>query len=263
MTAERIDIDARGARGPWWPAAMVVVALVLASGCAGGLPSIPDDPEAILKRADAYFERKQFFQSQELYKAFIQRYPGDDRGDYAQVRLAESLYKGGDFALAAIEYHVLITDYGYSEYVDDAYFQEALCFYHQALKPPLDQRKRLDALERLESFVAVFPGSQWVPQAREHIQKIHAKLAEKAFATAMFYHKQKRIPSALVYLDKIIDTYPNNPYWARALYYKGTILLRRGETDEAIRLFSQVVAYPDDVDVKPRARGELARLRNS
>jgi outer membrane protein assembly factor BamD len=241
---------------------MSLVAIVLVSGCGSGLPSIPNSPEGVLDKADAYFTRRNYFQSQELYKAFLQRYPGNDRGDYAQFKLAESFYNGEEYGLAGVEYHILINDYGYSEYVDDAYFKEALCDYHQSLKPPLDQRKREEALERFESFITVFPQSPLVDEARDHIQKIHAKLAEKAFANAMFYLKQKRRASALVYFDKIIQSYPDNPYWARALFYKGTILLARGETDEATRLFSQVMAYPGDVEVKVQARRELERLRN-
>ncbi len=242
--------------------AWTTLAGVLLVGCAGGMPSIPNTPADILKKADSYFARNKYFQSQELYKAFLQRYPGDDRSDYAQFRLAESLYSGEEYGLAAVEYHILVNDYGYSEYVDDGYFKESLCFYYQALKPPLDQSKRLEAMTKLERFITVFPQSPLVPEARDHLEKIHATLAEKSFATAMFYLKQKRRASAIIYLDKIIDSYPNNLYWARALYYKGTIVLARGETDEAIRLFSQVMAYPEDVDVKQQAKRELQRLRN-
>jgi outer membrane protein assembly factor BamD len=236
---------------------------LLLIGCAGGIPSIPSSPEAILQKGDAYFARKRYFQAHELYKAFLLRYPGEDRSDYAQFKLAESLYAGEDYALAAVEYHIVVSNYGYSEYVDDGYFKEALCYNHQALKPPLDQTKREDALERLERFITVFPRSPLVPEAQEHIETIREKLAEKAFKNAWFYLKKKRSRSAMIYFDKIIEDYPNNKYWARALFYKGTILVRRGETDEAIRLFSQVIAYPDQVEVKEMARKELARLRDS
>ena len=89
-----------------------------------------------------------------------------------------ALAAGGQISLAAVEYHLVSTNYGYSEYVDDAYFKEALCFYHQALKPPLDQTKRLEALERLERFVTIFPQSPLIPEAQSYIGQIHAKLAE-------------------------------------------------------------------------------------
>ncbi|MDH3217398.1 MAG: outer membrane protein assembly factor BamD [Candidatus Krumholzibacteria bacterium] len=243
-------------------AGVVGVLALLLVGCAGGLPSIPNSSDAILEKGDAYFARKKYLQAQELYKAFLLRFPGDDRSDYAQFRLAESLFAGEDYALAAVEYHVLVSNYGYSEYADDGFFKGALCYYYQALKPPLDQAQRMQALDKLEQFARVFPQSPLAPQAREHIQKIHEKLAQKAFANAMFYVRKKRASSSIIYLDKIITKYPNNDFWARAFYLKGKILLERGETEEAIRMFSQVMAYPRDVDVKEEARRELQKLRN-
>ena len=225
------------------------------------MPRIPQSPEAILERGDAYYKRKMYFQAQELYKAFLQRYPGDPRSDYAQYRLGDALFLGEEYALAAVEFHIMVTNYGYSEYVDDAYFKEALCYYHQALKPRLDQTKRQDALDRLQRFVTVFPESPLVPEAQQYIQKIQEKLAEKAFDNAMFYRKHKRYRSAEIYFDKILNDYPNNKYWARSAYYKGLILLQRDEEDEAIKWFSEVVNYPHNVDVKPLAQRELRKIR--
>jgi outer membrane assembly lipoprotein YfiO len=237
--------------------------ILLVVGCAGGIPSIPVSPDAILDKGDAYFARKKYIQAQELYKAFLLRFPGEDRSDYAQFRLAETLFASEEYALAAVEYHILVSNYGYSEYSDDGFFKAALCAYYQALNPALDQTKRLQALDKLEQFVRVFPQSPLIPDAHEHIRKIHETLAEKALANARFYLRNKRPKSAEVYLDKVIVNYPNNDFWASAVYFKGKILLDRGETDEAIRMFSQVMAYPRDIDVKKDAARELQRLRGN
>lgn len=248
----------RGTRGiAFW--LLVVSALI--AGCAGGMPRIPQSPEAIMERGDAYYKRKMYFQAQELYKAFLQRYPGDPGSDYAQYKLGDSLYMGEEYGLAAVEFHIMVTNYGYSEYIDDAYYKEALCYYQQALKPSLDQTKRLDALERLERFVTVFPDSPLVPEAQEYIQKIQEKLAQKAFDNGKFYFKTKRFRSAEIYFRKILDNYPNNAYWPQAGYYLGLIEVWWGETDEAIKWFSTVVNYPGDSDVKGLAKRELEKIR--
>ena len=156
-----------------------------------------------------------------------------------------------------------MTNYGYSEYVDDAYLKEALSFEKQAPKPPLDQRKRLDALEKLERFITVFPQSLLIPEAQEAIEEIHAKLAEKDFKNAKFYYGRKRYKSAEIYFMKIIDNYPNNKYWAEAAFFQGKIFLWRGEKDEAIRMFSRAANYPDNINAKRAAEFELRKLRQS
>jgi outer membrane protein assembly factor BamD len=230
-------------------------------GCAGGVPSIPNDPEQILSKGDQYHKREKYFQSQALYQAFLTRYPGHDRSDYAQYMMAESYYGDEEYALAAVEYQILVTNYGYSEYVDDGYFKQALCNYKQAPKPHLDQTKTYEALSQLQQFVQVFTKSPILPEAQKYIQQIHERLANKEYDNAVFYHEGKRYESAMIYLNKIIDNYPDNSYWASAMYLKAKILTDRGENeDEAVDLLRRVLEYPEDLEVKRRADLLLQQL---
>jgi len=242
-----------------------VVACVLAAalgavmmGCVGGMPKVPDDPEKLLEKGDNYYQRERYFGAQELFKAFITRYPGHDRSDYAQFMLGESYYADRDYAMAAVEYQILVTNYGYSEYVDDGYFKQALCAFNQSPKPQLDQTHAYQALDKLEQFIQVFTQSPLIPEAQEYIKQIHLKLAEKEYDNAEFYFRTKRYISSLVYLNKIIDNYPDNEYWVRALYLKAKVFYARGEKkDEALELIQQVLDQPDNKrldEVKRRAK---------
>jgi outer membrane protein assembly factor BamD len=226
----------------------------MAVGCAGGIPSIPDSPEAILAKGDAYFKRKKCYQSLELFKAFLARYAGHDRSDYAQYLLAESYFCQEEYALAAVEYRILVTNYGYSEYVDEGFFKEALCDYYQSPKTELDQAKAVDALSEFQQFVQVYRQSPLVPEANKYIALTEEKLALKELKNAVFYFERKKYVSALIYLDKIITNYPNNASWLQAKYLKARILVIRGEReDEAVELLRQVTQYPEDLPVKKEA----------
>ena len=238
-----------------WLTANLLVAMLLA--CAGNLPKIPNTPEAILTRGDEYFDRGKYFQASELYKAFVARYPGHDRSDYAQYRLAQSYFQDEQYELAAVEYRVIISRYGYSDYVDDGLFMVGVCFWELRPKVHKDPQRVLDALNMFEQFVQTFPSSPLIPDAAEYIRQINSFLGEKAMISARWYYKRKRFRSALIYCDKVINQYPNNEFWAEALYYKGLIKLEMGEKDEAIRYFSQVIDYPEDVGVKHWARTML------
>jgi len=225
--------------------AVIALLSLLCLGCAGGMPSIPDSPEDIMAKGDQYFERGKYYPSQELFKAFLTRYSGHERSDYAQFMLAESYFNMEEYALAAVEYRVLVTNYGYSEYVDEGYFKEALCNYNQSPKAQLDQTKAYEALSQFEQFVRVFSSSPMVPEAEKHIASIHEKLAGKELQNASFYYKKKWYASALIYLDKIIAEYPGNVHWVEAKYFKARILYARGERlDEAAALLREVIDYP-------------------
>jgi outer membrane protein assembly factor BamD len=230
-------------------------------GCAGGMPSIPNSPEEILSKGDQYFRKGKYYPSQELFKAFLTRHAGHERSDYAQFMLAESYFHMEEYALGAVEYRVLVTNYGYSEYVDEGYFKEALCSYHQSPKSQLDQAKAYEALSQFQQFVQVFKSSPLVPEAEKYIGLIHEKLAGKEMENAVFYFRNKRYVSALIYLDKIIAEYPGNTQWVEAKYLKAKILFLRGERkNEAVELLRQVIEYPVELRIKKDAEILLGEI---
>ena len=225
---------------------LVMLAAVLTMACAGGMPKIPDTPDSVLEKADEYYDRGRFFQASELYRAFIERYPGHDRSDYAQFRLSESYYMDNQYELAAVEYRVIVARYGYSEYVDDALFQIGVCYFEQAPRTDRDQQKTLEALQMFEQFIQTFPQNPKVPDAREYIRLCHEKLAEKAMQTVELYYRRGAVRAVEIYCDKIIEAYPNNYYWAKAYYYKGMVKLIYGDKQAAAFCFQQVIDYGED-----------------
>jgi outer membrane protein assembly factor BamD len=238
-----------------------VAAAVVLGGCVGGLPKVPATPESVLAQADEQFRRGKNREALSLYEAFVERYAGHDRADYAQFRLASCHFAMHDYALAAVEYQVVITNYGYSEWVDDALFQIGVCYWNEAPKPPRDQQKSVDALSRFSQFLQTYPDSPRAPEARAYVRQIHARLAEKAFTSARWYDRRHEFGAALIYCDKIIESYPENDYWVEALYLKGSILLNRGENESAIAQFTRILEYPEDHPRKRDAQAMIGRAR--
>ncbi len=239
----------------------VCLLVVLLAGCVGGASKIPGTPDAVLARADQYFNKGNNVRAATLYQQFVERYAGHDRADYAQFMLAESHFRGHDYPVASIEYQVLISNYGYSEYVDDALFEMGVCAWRQSPRAERDQTKTQEALSRFNQYLQTYPDGPHAQEAKDYIRRINEKLAKKAYTAARWYYRQKNGKAAMIYCDKVIDDYPDNRYWAEALYLKGDILLRRGEKEEAIRQFTQVLAYPEDLPVKRLAQSKLKEAR--
>jgi outer membrane assembly lipoprotein YfiO len=244
----------RGAGAACW------LAFFLCS-CAGGMPKVPATPDAVLERADEYLSRGKRTQAIALYQQFLDRYVGHERADYAQFKLAESYLAAHEFALAAVEYQVVVSNYGYSEWVDDALFQIGVCYWREAPRTARDQQKALDALSRFNQFLQIYPDHPRVPEARDYVRQIHARLAEKALASARWYYRRHEPKAALIYCDKIIENYPENIYWVDALYLKGLILLDRGQNDEAIAQFTRILEYPQDHRLKNDAQARIKEAR--
>lgn len=239
----------------------VVVVAWLLSSCAGSMPKVPAKPDDVLARADDYLKKGKHLQAVALYQKFLEQYVGNERADYAQFKLAEAYLEGEEYELAAVEYQVLISNYGYSEWVDDALFQTGVCLWRQAPRKERDQQKAVDALARFNQFLQTYPDHPRAPDARAYVRQINGRLAEKALTAARWYYRRHEPKAALIYCDKVIDTYPDNEYWAQAVYLKGVILVDRGQNEDAIAQFTRLLEYPDE-KLKRDALEQIKRARD-
>ena len=155
----------------------------------------------------------------------------------------------------------MITNYGYSEWVDDALFQMGVCNWNEAPRYPRDQQKSVDALGRFNQFLQTYPDSPRAGEARAYVRQINERLAEKAYTAAKWYYRQREPKAAMVYCEKIIREYPDNKYWAEALLLKGQILEDRGDKDGAIEQYTQILAYPGDLAEKKTAEQRIQEAR--
>lgn len=245
-----------------WARLAAILALAwLAASCAGGMPKVPATPEAVLARADDYLKRGKHLQAVALYEKFLENYVGHERADYAQFKLAESYLEGEEYELAAVEYQVLITNYGYSEWVDESIFQTGVCFWRQAPRSARDQQKAIDALSRFNQFLTTYPDNPRAPDARAYIRQINGRLAEKSLEAARWYYRRKEPKAALVYCDKVIDNYPDNEFWGQAVYLKGVILLDRGQNEEAIAQFTRLLENEEYEALKRDAETQIKKAR--
>lgn len=206
--------------------------------------------------ADRLFEKKKYRDAAVEYRDFLASFAGDDRSDYAQFRLAESLRLSKDYSMAEVEYRVLTSDYGYSQYIDDAFYLQAVCALAQAPRVERDQKKTYEALEKVKRFLEVFPTSDRIDEARATLREINDRLAYKDFLNAKLYFSRKAYDSALIYFDKIVDLYPETKWAVRSRYYRALIHERRGERSEAIEDYRAVV-----VSSVPIQELELAKAR--
>lgn len=230
--------------------------------CAGKVSKISATPDAVLKRADEDFNKGKSVQAATLYQKFLDTYVGNERADYAQYKLAESHLQGHDYDLAAVEYQVVITNYGYSEWVDDAIFQTGVCYWKEAARSERDQQKSLDALSRFQQFLTTYPDNPRVPAAKEYVRQINERLALKSLESARWYYRRREPKAAMVYCDKVIDNYPDNQYWEQAMYLKGLILIDRAQNEQAIEQFTKLIAATKDDVMKHDAEDQIKRARH-
>lgn len=241
--------------------AILALATLAAASCGG--PYTPKKMNLAtdkLALADRLFGKGSYGSAAGEYKDFLATFAGDERSDYVQFRLAESYRLDEEYALAEVEYRILINDYGYSDYVDDAFYLEGVCAFRQAPGLERDQTKSYLALDRLNRFQQMFPSSPRIEEARTTIREIHEKLAHKDFLAAKLYYSKKHLDASLVYLNKIIDLYPETIWAGRSGYYRASIKEFRLDVAGAIEDYRSVVASKDAFPEKAEAESRLKFL---
>jgi outer membrane protein assembly factor BamD len=218
-------------------------------------------PDEKLALADNLFERRKYDRAAVEYKDFLATFAGDERSDYAQFRLAESYRLDEQYAVAAVEYRILVNDYGYSEYVDDSFFLEGLCAFNQANRAERDQTKSYDALNRINRFLQLFPTSPRKEEAERALIEIHERLGKKDFLNAKLYYSMRENDAALIYFEKVISAFPATVWAQRSHYYRGMIMKNRGEMEEAVREFEIASQIPERLPERREAENELRSLQ--
>lgn len=236
--------------------------LIIIASCGGPYTAkVVNQPSRKLSIADRLFSEQNYQEAAVEYKDYLAVFAGDERNDYAQFQLAECYRMDEDYPLAAVEYRVLINDYGYSTYVDDAFYLEALCYFKQSRRVERDQTKTFEARNKLTRFLRYFPNSNRREEAQALLKKINEKLAEKKFISGEMYFSREHYNAAKVYFERTVDLYPETVWAVRGRYYLGRILEEEGKQEEAARMYREVITSEMD-DVGEEKEKAQKRFQN-
>ena len=187
---------------------------------------------ADLKLADLKFDQELYAEAATAYQTFGQLHPGHELADYARFRVARSLF-------------------------DDAPGDVML------FPPPYekDQRTLREAAKSLEEFLAAWPKSKYVPEAKKVLAEARSRLAEHEWYAAGFYVSREKWPGAAGRLETLLKQYPGTPREVEALFLLARSYEKMGERFRAQQTLQKLVATHPDDPRRPEAERLLATLR--
>jgi len=129
----------------------------------------------------------------------------------------KSLYKLGTLFVNLSRYDEakeafqrLIDNYPKSEWAEAAKYQLALSSSKSSLAAEYDQSATQEARVRFEEFLRKHPDAKISQEASKELSALKERQAKNNFDTAVFYEKQKRFQSALIYYQIVVDNYPES-----------------------------------------------------
>jgi outer membrane protein assembly factor BamD len=241
--------------------ALVLLFGLVAISCAGKKPPV------LLSAQDGFTEARDFYnagkwdQARLAFERVVFNHPGSSLVDSAQFLMGMCYFNLEDPILAAAEFRRVRTQYPTSPLVDDA---DIMRCQSLLLSSPahtgLDQEQTRDAVNELKIFKDNHPFSEYVPTADSLLELAYGRLSNKDLKTGVLYQKLGRYDAARIYLQELIDRYPESPLVPEALYYLGEGQRRQDSLTSAIEYYEKLIYTFPDHERTVDARKRVARL---
>ena len=181
------------------------------------------DPNVIMKRGEAFFDKEEFAEAIVEYQHFLELHRAHQLAVYAQFRMAESHLRMG-------------------KSID---------------RDPEPIQKAIAAFEKLRKD---FPGSKYEAQALQRLDDCHAWLAKTHLFVGQFYYRRASYLAAAHRFDQIMKDYPDKPVAPEALYYLALTYRELGANDWAAEKLQLLAAKYPNSEFNGQGRRLLAQL---
>jgi outer membrane protein assembly factor BamD len=211
--------------------AILAAVLMIISGCG--------EYEKLLKGRDyvkkyetgvAYLEEEEYVKAATLFDQVDNIYRGTTKADTVKFYQAKSYYGQRDYMMAGHYFQELSATYPNSDFLEEADFMVAYCFYKQSPRPELDQDNTFKAITAMQMFMAKYPNSDRLTECQEIIVEMSDKLVEKSYISARLYYDLGYYKSAILALRNSLIQYPETRFREELMFLilKSSYLLADG-----------------------------------
>lgn len=162
------------------------------------------------------FRNRPYKRAGEVYTMVVDNQPFAPAAAEAQYKIGLCHYARKQYIDAAFEYQRVVEDYSASDWVNDASFGLAMCYYEASLPPEYDQTPSEMAIAAIDDFEARFPEDERRGELQEKKTEMRETIAMQRLQTARFYERRREFPAAKLYYELLIRDYPDTESAAAA-----------------------------------------------
>ncbi len=146
------------------------------------------DVEYKYEVAKTCYMQGHYTRSLELFNQLLTATKGTGYADECLYLTAMSAYRQGDMETAAATFRRYYQTYPRGIYAEVSRFNTGKALYKSTPDPRLDQTQTVQAINELQAFLEMYPGSQEREQASDMLDDLNDKLIEKEQRTAQLYY---------------------------------------------------------------------------
>lgn len=216
-----------------------------------------EDVKAKYDLAQKFYDAEDYKRANRLFEQIAPKYVGKPQGERVMFFFADTYYQRKDYNMAGYQFERFIKSYPKSEKVPQASFLGAKSYYKLSPEHSLDQTDTDKALVKLQSFINMYPDSEYFDEANTMAKELTTKKERKAFGIAKQFNKLGHfdysfLTPAIAAFDNFISDYPGSIYREEALYLKF-----ESATEFALNSFAKF--KPERLEIAKAAHNVLKR----
>lgn len=203
--------------------------LVLIAGCKSEFETLrsSNQPDKMFAAANKYYKNKEYDKAIALYDGVIQYYRGRQEAEEMFFNYAYAHYYQGDYILSATYFKNFAGTFTNSPNRQEAEYMAAYSNYMMSPNYKLDQSYTIRAIEGMEQFVNLYPGTERGEMANRLIDEMRKKLEKKSFEQGALYYKIGQYQAAMTSFQNTLKDFPesDNTEEIRFLILKSSFIL--------------------------------------
>ncbi len=210
--------------------AFLIVLTALASFSCSQYEKIVKSDDVNLKytKAFEYYNKADYIKAGALFDQLAPLTRGTRRADSVYFYQAMTQYKLTDYIIAGHYFNVFVGLYQNSQFIEEAAYMEAYCYYLQSPRPELDQVPTNQALDAFHLYMIRFPKSARIADCQRIVTELNEKLMEKAFLSAKLYYNLSDYKASIVALNNCLVDFPETKLQGRDYVFNSEIQILPG-----------------------------------
>jgi outer membrane protein assembly factor BamD len=248
---------------------VAVAALAIVSGCANqtrnAVPAGTTEPDKFLfDKGTAALNAKKWLTAREFFKQVTETYTASAYRPDAKLGIGDTYLGEGtseSLVLAINEFKEFLSFYPTHRRADYAQLKLGMAHFRQMRHPQRDQTETREAVREFETFVARYPDSSLLPEARQHLREARDRLSEADYLVGYFYYRQKWYPGAIDRFKVLLKEDAEYTGRDAVYYYLADSLVKMKQEAEALPYLERLIAEFETSEYLAEAQKRVTELK--
>lgn len=246
---------------------VTVLGLVAAAACASagrGVPAGTSLPDKFLSdKGTEALNKKKWVTAREFFRELVDTYTQspyrpDAKLGIGDTYLGEGTSEGLERALN--EFAEFLAFFPTNPRADYAQYKLGMVHFRQMRGPQRDQTQTRDAVKEFETFVARYPNSTLMAEAKARLRDARDRLSESDYEVGFFYYRQRWYPGAVDRFRALLKEDPEFTNRDAVYFYLAEALVKANQKAAALPYYQKLIEEFQQSEYLTDANKRIAEL---